>query len=195
MNNNTEPNPWKCSPQDNLELKAAFPSTVQSDALAAVSGLPPNPYHWSSFSVRTENESLFVPCRIYHDPSLIRTEGLSAVQEQMLACLLTRHHDGLIRQKYLTRIIAVDAAWLPPFVVQLVGEYVIEIIRVIEENLAFLDKSLYRQFLRLNPEFWTLTQQRVVSYWNCYYRSYRRDVYPGFQVLDFFRRLQQIDSD
>jgi len=31
-----------------------------------------------------------------------------------------------------------------------------------------LDKSLYGHFLKLNPEFWALTQRRVGSYWDCY---------------------------
>jgi len=124
--------------------------------------------------------------------TLTRTEGLT-LQEQLLACLLTRHHDGLIREKHLTRIIAVNATWVPPFVVQLLGEYVIEIIRIIENNLGVLDKSLYGGFLRLNPDFWALTRSRVVSYWDCYYRSHRKETYPGFRVLDFLHQLQSAD--
>jgi len=191
VNNSIEPDPWRRSPQNNLELKAAFPSKLQNDVLAALSALPENPCPWTAFSVQVQNEILSIPHRLYHNVSLVRTDRLSTPQEQMLACLLTRHHDGFIREKHLTRIIAVNAAWLPPFVVQLLGEYVIEIIRVIENNLAVLDKPLYGRFLAANPEFWTLTQRRVVSYWNCYYRSHRKDTYPGFRVLDFFRRLQE----
>jgi hypothetical protein len=194
VNNPTEPNPWRHPPQNNLELKAAFPFKLQDDVLTALSALPENPYPWTAFSIRVDNEALSVPYRIYHNPSLIRTDRLSTLQKQMLACLLTRHHDGFIREKYLTRIIAVNAGWMPPFVVPLLGEYVIEIIRVIENNLEVLDKSLYARFLKLNPEFWTLTQQRVVSYWNCYYRSYRKDTYVGFRVTDFFCRLQETDA-
>jgi len=191
VNNSIEPDPWRRSPQNNLELKAAFPSKLQNDVLAALSALPENPCPWTAFSVQVQNEILSIPHRLYHNVSLVRTDRLSTPQEQMLACLLTRHHDGFIREKHLTRIIAVNAAWLPPFVVQLLGEYVIEIIRVIENNLAVLDKPLYGRFLAANPEFWTLTQRRVVSYWNCYYPSHRKDTYPGFRILDFFRRLQE----
>jgi len=158
----------------------------------ALSALPENPYPWTTFSVQVENETLSIPYRIYHNVSLTRTEGLT-LQEQLLACLLTRHHDGLIREKHLTRIIAVNATWVPPFVVQLLGEYVIEIIRIIENNLGVLDKSLYGGFLRLNPDFWALTRSRVVSYWDCYYRSHRKETYPGFRVLDFLHQLQSAD--
>jgi hypothetical protein len=92
-------------------------------------------------------------------------------------------------RKRLTRIIASNRIWTPPFVVQLVGEYVAEIIRVVHQNLGNLDASLYRQFLRANPQFLAITEQRVISYWNCYYRSHARDEYVGFQVLRFFKSL------
>jgi hypothetical protein len=193
VNTRPEPNPWRRSPQNNIELKAAFPSELHKDVLTALSALPENPYPWTSFNVQVEDETLSIPCRIYHNVSLISTKGLT-LREQILACLLTRHHDGFLREKHLTGIIAVNASWVPPFVVQLVGEYVIEVIQVIESNLAVLDKSLYRRFLRSNPEFWARTQQRVISYWDCYYRSQPKDTYPGFRVLDFFQRLQDMDA-
>jgi hypothetical protein len=80
--------------------------------------------------------------------------------------------------------------WIPPFVVQLVGEYVIEILFVIHKNLLNLNTSLYEQFLRMNPGFLAITEQRVISYWNCYHRwNYTRDEYIGFEVLQFFKSL------
>lgn len=193
MNSRTEPNPLRHPPQSNLELKVAFPSELQKEVLTALAALPENPYPWASFNVRVENEALSIPYRIYHNVSLTRTAGLS-LHEQILACLLTRHHDGFIREKHLTGIIAVNANWVAPFVIQLLGEYVIEIIRVIENNLAVLDRSLYGRFLRSNPEFWARTQGRVISYWDCYYRSHDKDTYPGFRVLNFFRRLEANDA-
>lgn len=79
-----------------------------------------------------------------------------------------------VGQKYLARIIPLAHAWIPPFVVQLLGEYVIEIIQLIERNLGSLDVNLYAQFLKSNPEFLALTEQRVMSYWDCYYRGNAR---------------------
>jgi hypothetical protein len=37
--------------------------------------------------------------------------------------------------------------WTPSFVVPLVGEYVIEILELIRDNLLELNRPLYRQFL------------------------------------------------
>jgi hypothetical protein len=53
-----------------------------------------------------------------------------------------------------------------------------------------LDRSLYGAFLAANPEFFALTEQRVASYWNCYYsRRYKRKEYAGFQVINYFKSL------
>jgi len=56
-------------------------------------------------------------------------------------------------------------------------------------NLSNLNVSLYAGFLRANPDFLALREQRVTSYWDCYHRSTSRSEYAGFQVLDFFKRL------
>ena len=58
-----------------------------------------------------------------------------------------------------------------------------------DENLRNLDSLLYEQFLKANQDFLALTEKRVVSYWDCYYRSFRQEDYVGFRVLGFFKNL------
>lgn len=58
-----------------------------------------------------------------------------------------------VRQKHLANIVSCSHECVPRFVVQLLGEYVIEIICVMEENLKNLDASLCSQFLLSNPSF------------------------------------------
>lgn len=47
----------------------------------------------------------------------------------------------------------------------------------------------YGRFATANPEFLALTSQRMVSYWNCYYRaSYPQlDEYPGQIIVKSLR--------
>ena len=71
----------------------------------------------------------------------------------------------------------------------MIGEYVVEILQLIHENLPNLKPSIYVDFIRANPEYFALTEQRVISYWDCYYRSIKREVYPGFILLDFFKSI------
>jgi hypothetical protein len=100
-----------------------------------------------------------VPYRIYHDYQLINTDRLASVQVEIINCVLTRHHNGFVRQKHLQQIVSSCNIWIPPFVVQLIGEYVVEILHAIYVSRAELDAKLYRNFLRENPEFWQTTKQ------------------------------------
>jgi hypothetical protein len=77
------------------------------------------------------------------------------------------------------------------FVIQLAGEYVVEILNVIYNSLPALDTPIYREFLHNNPTFLGLTGQRIASYWDCYYRGHRQQEYVGFKILEFFRSLQR----
>jgi hypothetical protein len=131
-----------------------------------------------------------LPQRIYHrPPSWFGAIQLSTVQKKLVACLMTRHNDGFVRQHYLSQVIRCGSVWVPPFVIQLTGEYVVEILQDIHANLSGLDQTLYGEFLTANPNFLALTEQRMISYWNCYYRRIKREEYIGFQVLTFFKSL------
>jgi hypothetical protein len=173
----------------NLNLIEAFPRAVRADALAAISVLPEVSTTSYAFSVSVGPETLTIPYRIYHDPILIQPRELTGTQALLLSCLLTRHHDGFIREQHLKKILASKEAWIPPFVVQLVGEYVVETINEIRDGLNRLDPGLYGSFLRQNPAFYKLTRQRVLSYWNCYYYDRAKTEYAGFRVLEAFERF------
>jgi hypothetical protein len=174
----------------NAGLVAAFPTALREHVLLALEAFPePERPAAENFSVKVRGELVTIPYRLYHSPSQIQTGHLSGLENELVDCLLTRHHDGLVRQQRLERIICSGNPWVPPFVVQLLGEYGIEIIGVIHDNLGALDHSLYREFLQANPELFTRTAQRVESYWDRYYRVHHRDEYVGFNVLEFFRNL------
>jgi hypothetical protein len=180
----------RSEPQNNSELKDAFPSEWHNDALIAVEAFPANPYRWNSFTVWVNNEAVSIPYRVYHNPASIKTNKLSGLPKNLVDCILSRNHNGFVRQEYLAQIVGSNYAWVPPFVIQLLGEYVVEVLRVIEVNLGNLDKALYAQFLRANPDFLALTEQRVISYWDCYYRfSCRKEDCPGFRAVHFFKQL------
>ena len=173
----------------NAVLVHAFPAFLRDAAIRAVGVLPENSHTSQIISVRVADESVALPYRIYLNPALIDTTSLSGFEKELVDCLLTRHHDGVVRETHLKEIISRDHIWIPPFVVLLVGEYVIEILQVIQHNLHLLNSSIYEQFLAVNPELIDRTKQRVTSYWNCYYRNSRPEDYVGFRVLDFFESL------
>ena len=171
------------------ELAGAFPLAIRQDALAAISSLSENRFsaRWRPFPLHLRDEVVSLPQRIYYAPPLFQTLRFNALQTEITNCLFTRHHDGFVRQENLVRIIRSPSPWIPCFVIPLVGEYVVQILEIIRENLSYFDKSIYEEFVRSNPEFISLTEKRVMSYWNCYYRSIKKQDYPGFLILDFLR--------
>ena len=177
------------NPQANEDLLRAFPSSVRNDVLAAISVLPENPHGVGHFEVQVSRETIEIPTRVYHNPALIGVGKLSNLERYLVNCVLTRHNDGYVRQSHLDQILGFNQPWVPAYVIQLLGEYVVEIQQLIESRLQNLDKNVYRNFLVANPEFFALTEQRVISYWDCYYRTRRRDDYVGFRVLRFFKEL------
>jgi hypothetical protein len=120
---------------------------------------------------------------------------LTEMQQNIIDCFYTRHCDGFIREQHLKKIILLNHEWVVPYVIQLIGEYVIEILNVIYQNMNSLNLVLYKDFLEQNPKFYKLIQDRVQSYWNEYYRSnhgstdilkYAKEDYVGFKILDIF---------
>ncbi len=175
-------------------LKRAFPSSIENEVTSALavmnfeSRLKPA----GSFQVNVNGETLKIPYRIYYEvPNPDTLNILPAVQSEILTCLYTRHHNGFVREKCAAQMIASERSWIPPYTVRLLGEYVIEILRVIESNLDKLNTDVYRQFLASNREFYETTKRRVMSYWDCYYRKQYpdRSKYVGFNIIRFFDRL------
>ncbi|MFJ7298936.1 hypothetical protein [Streptomyces sp. NPDC099088] len=178
-------------------LTTAFPSELASDAEAVLAVMPASRLQpHASFSVVVADQHVYIPGRLYHDePPTDAVASLSSRQRQLLHCLYSRHCDGVVRQRHLEKIVASTDPWVVPFVVQLVGEYVVEILVVICDELRDLAAPgtrghlAYGQFIVDNPAFFARTQRRVVSYWSCYYRgtyaSFRG--YPGCTLLDLLR--------
>lgn len=175
----------------------ALPGELGAEAEQVVRLLVPSRYALvDGFDVSVRGQQLRIPYRIYEDPPPPgMLDDLGEVARVVLDCLLTRNHSGYVRQRHAERVISVDADWVVPFIVTLVGEYVIEIVDVVAVGLAEMDTSgtwqrqRYGRFAADNPNFMTLTRQRAVSYWSRYYRWRFPEFssYPGAQVLESLR--------
>lgn len=184
------------SEQQHQRFLRAFPHVLASDVTAAAGVMPATTNeHNRSFSVWVDDEELLVPYRIYHaEPDPIAVTELAPRAQLVLRCLYTRHHDGHVRQRSLEQVVTALELWVVPYVVQLIGEYVIEIIKVIAAALPELavpgspQRALYGRFAADNPAFIDVTAARATSYWNEYYRQYQSPAdYPGRQVIEAVR--------
>ncbi|MCP4536280.1 MAG: hypothetical protein GY832_03965 [Chloroflexi bacterium] len=172
-------------------LKSAFPSSIEKEVDNVISKLT-----WGarlrpsgSFRVMVEGESLEIPSRGYWAKTNLQVvRNFPSLEAEIARCLYTRHHDGYVRERCLRDIIVSNNSWIPAYVTRLLGEYVVEILLVIEQHLDKIDPGVYKGFLSANPEFYEKTKHRVISYWNCYYRQQwpRRDDYVGFRIIQAF---------
>lgn len=171
-------------------LRLAFPLHLHSSVDAALHRVPPSstaPTTHTIGPVYLDGEVLRIPARIYNPPLQGVHRGEQAEPEAaIIHCLYSRHHDGFVRQRHLEHLLPLTANWQAPFVFQIVGEYVVELIEILESSLDDDSQRMISAFAETNPELSARTHQRVASYWNCYYRARwpRLEDYPGTRVLD-----------
>jgi hypothetical protein len=176
-----------------MPYQPVFPAALQPVASALLSVLAATEFSPSihSFTVLVQGEPLSAPGRVYYRPHELRSAiaGSSGDGRTLALCLGTRHHDGYIREECLRQLVGSDRPWALPFLVQLLGEYVVEIAEVVAAALPAVDPVQLAEFARENPAFMDLTRQRVRSYWDCYYR--RR--FPTLQGYPAFKALEAIE--
>jgi hypothetical protein len=176
-------------------LIGAFPPSLagQAGPLADAMVLDGATLSPHSFQVIVRPHTIAVPERLYfeQDGLALARGGPAAVSApvqystgDLASCLLTRHHIGYVRQHALNQVLLLREPWAVPFIVRLVGEYVIEIIEQIDEAFGGLSVEGLGAFVADNPAFIQLTRARVVSYWDCYYRTVPREDYVGFRLMD-----------
>jgi hypothetical protein len=73
--------------------------------------------------------------------------------------------------------------------VQLLGEYVMEIVELVAAALPSLNTAHVAAFVRENPAFMATTRRRAISYWHCYHRTPELKSYPAIQALDAMEQL------
>lgn len=122
-----------------------------------------------SFEVNINSEKCQIPYRVYFDEPL-NDDRLSPIQNDILNCIYTRHHNGRVRQKALENLSERNSYWITPFRVQLLGEYVYEIIETLSNQLNNSAKDNCKRFLAENPKIAKRTKDRITSYYDAYYR-------------------------
>lgn len=153
----------------------AFPAELTERVKNAAQLLARGQMHAPSeavISVRLVGELQSIPYRVYYEKQQLFTcMNISDDIALIALCLGTRHYDGFIREQCLRRLLVVNEKWTAPFVVQLLGEYVIEVIQPIHEHFLEGVEGKYLDFFRENLKYCEYLGHRAISYWNEYYRS------------------------
>lgn len=175
-------------------LAEAFPVKYRTEALTAGDAVARllAPRQWTErFPVQVEAQRVLVPTRLHFFPDRL---SLTKSDEawQFARALQTRSNDGFERQRAAADLLADLRPWGTPFIVALIGEYIVEIL---DDIAAAMTPELARTlgaFIVGNEAYWNTTKQRVVSYWNVYYRARwlndygraeRRDEFVGFRLV------------
>jgi hypothetical protein len=143
-------------------------------------------------------ELVQIPTRIYYPwPQDEQLDGLNASEKVILAAWMSRNGDGRIRQRALRILLESDIPWTVPFVIQLCGEYVLEIgqdiLQFVTIDLPQKPQLLaaYIQFANDSPVFMALCTQRATSYWaNDHRWQFRKEEYPQFAALQALAKLR-----
>ena len=181
----------------------AFPNTLKSDVEAVVNILPFDInililtdgrvhkvdvlIHPSSLTIQFGNELLTFPYRLYfNEPDAESENKLTELQKTILNCIYLRHHNGYLRQRKLEKLVDKNDDWVTPFKLQLLGEYVFEILQVLDKHVNDKSVASYVKLVSENPKYWQQIESRMISYWNEYYRwkfpNLKR--YLGRQIAD-----------
>jgi hypothetical protein len=175
--------------EDTARLRGAFPASLAEDVDRVARVLPEkaSPISARDLAPLSLGERLSLPYRVYFpEPRPEDFDSFSRVQRLILHCIFTRHHDGFVRERHLRQLLdPVQEPWVAPYVVQLLGEPVVEILEVLENHLEDLTQGYVRAFVTENSGFLSLTKERVTSYWNCYHRARHpnRSDYVGFKLV------------
>ena len=168
-------------------LLKSFPTDLKSDVETVVEILPlgkndvklcdgqihhvENLIHPTELTVKLNGEQLTIPYRLYFDePDIYSENSLTDGQRTILNCIFLRHHNGYIRERRLKKLVDKNGKWIIPFTIQLLGEYVFEILEVLDKHINETTIDDYYSFTQENPKYWQQTESRMISYWNEYYR-------------------------
>ena len=168
-------------------LLKSFPTELKTDVESVIKILPlkknevklgdgqvhkvDNLIHPTELTIKLNAEKLTIPYRLYFDEPDIDSENkLTERQKVILNCIYLRHHNGYLRERRLRELIDKNEKWTIPFTIQLLGEYVFEILEVLNNQINEKTIGNYHSFIEENPKYWEQTESRMISYWNEYYR-------------------------
>jgi hypothetical protein len=189
-------------------LQNCFPHSLRRDVKAVLDVLPlgvnevkltggqihnvDNLIHPTFLTVQLDSEVLNIPRRLYfNEPDKEDEAKLTDTQRTMLNCIYLRHHDGHLRESRLKKLLDKNDYWIIPFTFPLLGEYVLEILEVLDKHINDQNIGNYQRFAKENPKFWQQTECRMITYWNEYYRRPKFPIlknYPGYKMVNSIKK-------
>lgn len=169
-------------------LAESFPASLRTDAMRAAERVSKAiaDVQWTErFELNVGEEVVAIPARLRFEVWNRGIDGPTDVIRLMTRCLETRSNDGYQRQRANMDLLANPQPWSAPFIVDLIGSYVIEILDDIYREMSPDGLAILAGSIADNPRRWERTKKRVTSYWDVYYRMrFSRPEYVGFKLIE-----------
>lgn len=177
-------------------LLFAFPKELE-DSVCTVMGFLENSTPEFTLSGREQiiynNKQLIIPSRVYcNDVYEIGINTLLSEEERcILCCILSRHRSGYVREKALEYLLSNSQNFTVPYSFRLLGDYVIEIVSIFERSLREDTVTQYRIVKAEDASSYLTIKNRMISYWNEYYRWRfpRLHNYLGWKIFERIENL------
>lgn len=156
-----------------------FPADLKNDVTKIVGLITKKTYNNVTIDVSEDfvqycqdNEVIRFPYRIYFiDNSDEVLDSLNEQQKMILHCIYSRSCEGFVRQRHIHSLLQMDYEdWTIPYIVKICDEYVVEIIEMTYEVLKDQDTERIQNFCSENREAFCKSYNRMISYWNEFYR-------------------------
>lgn len=179
-------------PENNKEIairkaEEAFPTAIRADVAKGIDFLLTQNFTIqpaSDFTVILDGAPFTIPKRIYADePDIDTGQELTELQQVILNCLYLLHNNGYVRQARLKLLRSRTEYFIMPFIFNLTGEYVEEILSDINSMIDDNTLSVYSKFIRENPVYFKKTEDRINNYWHLYYRKTKYEDYAGYKII------------
>lgn len=131
--------------------------------------------------------SITMPYRNYFlEPTCKEIENLNKIEKTILSCIYSRSYDGFVRAKHINILFSLGYPnWVIPYIFKVSDEYVIEILQLVYDQLSNVDTQQFKLFCQNNFSSFVLSYNRMISYWNEFYRfdCYRFKDYVGRKLF------------
>lgn len=162
-----------------------FPNNLIDDVTKVVRLISNKVYNNVNISISEDEIQYFqndyvirFPSRIYYyDVINEDLDKLTLQQKMILHCIYSRSCNGFVRQKHLYSLLIMDYYdWAIPYIIKACDEYVIEILEMTYNILKEQDTEQIKRFCLENQKSMDKSYDRMISYWNEYYRDGCKDL-------------------
>lgn len=187
---------------------SGFPVELRSDVIAVEGRISTKTYHnlqrgqSDNFCTYTlqNGQVISFPYRIYYmDENADALSAWTPTQRMIYHMTFSRSCDGFVREKHLRALLEGELQeWTYPYLLKLSDEYVMEIVECLYDGLRSRNTDGLQAFCILNLQQFLKSHDRMISYWNEFYRArcYKYKDYVGGKLyrecLGYSRSLEKL---